>query len=272
MGHALSLEHLTVATVGPLELLDIAAACGCEAVNLRMEPAPYLPVPYYDVIGSPSMRANLRARAGDVGVQVRTVDPFVLREDTTMESLQPYVEAAADLGAMAINTVGYDPDLDRLTDHLAALGEMAAAHGLTTRIELFAFSGVNSLAKALQVVEATGRRDVTLNADVLHLTRTGATMEELARVPRDRIGYAQICDGPASMPSEEQMAEATLERMVPGEGTFDLEGFIRALPEGITIGMEVPSRTLTQQGLTPLEKARHIVAATRDVQRRAEVA
>ena len=84
MGHALSLEHLTVATVGPLELLDIAAACGCEAVNLRMEPAPYLPVPYYDVIGSPSMRANLRAKSRDVGVQVRTVDPFVLREDTTM--------------------------------------------------------------------------------------------------------------------------------------------------------------------------------------------
>lgn len=269
MIHQLSLDHLTVATVGPLELLEIAQACGCAAVNLRMEPAPYLPVPWYDVIGDPGMRAAIRAKAEQTGVAIRTVDPFVLREETTLDRLRPFVDAAADIGAKAINTVCYDPDNQRLVDNLAALAELATASGLGTRVELFAFSAINTLAKAVALLTATGRSDITLNADILHLTRTGASMAELARVPRDMIGYAQICDGPATMPVDEQMAEATLNRLVPGEGAFDLIGFINALPENITIGIEAPSGVLTEQGLTPLEKARRIVDATRKVQREA---
>ncbi|MCA0340360.1 MAG: TIM barrel protein [Proteobacteria bacterium] len=270
MAHRLSLEHLTVAHVGPLELLDIARDCGCAAVNLRMEPAPYLPVPYYDVIGSRTMRADIRARAAGNGVLIHTVDPFVLREDSSRQKLQPYLDSAADIGAQAINVVCYDFDLPRMTANLAQLATDASERGMVTRIELFAFSAINSLAKVVALIEATGRDDVLMNADFLHITRTGGTAAELAAIPRRLIGYAQACDGPAQMPVDQQMAEATLNRLAPGTGEFDMKGLIRALPDDIIIGLEVPSADLTQAGYAPAQKARIIVDAMRRVQAEAE--
>lgn len=270
MPHRLSLEHLTVASVDPLELLDIAEACGCHAVNVRMEPAPYLQVPYYEVIRSPDMQARIRRRSAETGVRVHTVDPFVLREETTQAGLVPFLDAAANIGSSAINVVCYDPDIVRLTANLDALADAAGSRGLDTRVELFAFSAINSLEKALALADAVDGK-VTLNADILHLTRTGARMETLAKAPRGRIGYAQICDGPATKPVDEQMAEATLNRLVPGTGAFDLAGFLQALPADIVVGMEVPSADLTAMGLSPLEKARRIADATRSVMERAVV-
>ena len=84
------------------------------------------------------------------------------------------------------------------------------------------------------------------------------------------IASAQICDGPAH-PSHEQYAyNALYERQLPGEGELPMVDFLAALPPHVTVGVEVPLKSLADQGIPPLERARRALTATRRVLAEAE--
>jgi hypothetical protein len=67
------------------------------------------------------------------------------------------------------------------------------------------------------------------------------------------------------MPADQQLHEALSERMLPGDGEFPLREFVRALPQGVPIGLEVPMQSLKDKGVGPLERARLAVEASRRV-------
>ncbi len=77
------------------------------------------------------------------------------------------------------------------------------------------------------------------------------------------IARAQLSDGPAEMPPDRQFAEAIGDRLIPGEGALPLREFLAALPDGITVGLEVPMTSLQEQGVGPDERVRRTVTATR---------
>ena len=60
--------------------------------------------------------------------------------------------------------------------------------------------------------------------------------------------------------------EAAQERMVPGEGAFPLVGFLRAIPDDVVVGIEVPLRSRRESGMSALERSRLVVNATRNIQ------
>jgi sugar phosphate isomerase/epimerase len=101
--------------------------------------------------------------------------------------------------------------------------------------------------------------------DTLHLMRSGSTVAELAAAEPRWIGGAQFSDGPLTMPADQQLHEALSERMLPGDGEFPLREFVRALPQGVPIGLEVPMQSLKDKGVGPLERARLAVEASRRV-------
>ena len=51
--------------------------------------------------------------------------------------------------------------------------------------------------------------------------------------------------------------------VAPGEGALPLRAFVKALPDAITIDVEVPMKRLADAGVTPLERARRAVEAAR---------
>ncbi|MDB5396728.1 MAG: xylose isomerase protein, partial [Rhodospirillales bacterium] len=59
---------------------------------------------------------------------------------------------------------------------------------------------------------------------------------------------------------ERQFEEALSERQVPGEGELPLGAFVRALPAGIVIGIEVPMTSLRTPKVDPDERVRRAVA------------
>jgi sugar phosphate isomerase/epimerase len=256
--HPLSLDHVTI-DVTPPELLRIAGACGCPMVNLRIHTG-RLPLSY-DFVGNPAMQRETRQRARDLGIAVGVAESFNIGPETRVADFDPGFEAAAAIGAQYVNTHGMDPDHNRQVENFQAFCERASKFGLEVSLEWFRRSVVNSLELALELVRATPR--MVLMVDALHVVRTGAALEQLSAIEHGRIGWMQICDGPAQVTPEYAEAEGRFNRMIPGEGEFPLRAIVAALPPDVPIGVEVPSKAALEAGTTPEQWARKAVGSTR---------
>ena len=180
------------------------------------------------------------------------------------------------LGARSVNAadvLGGDWGVSDAAEGFAALCDRAAEHGLLVHLEWLAWSRVPDLATALEVVTLADRVNGGLNVDMWHCARTETTAADLLEVPGDRVLAVQVDDGPAE--PEEHLIEATLhERLLPGDGSFDLVGYLgalRVIGTSTPVGVEVFSDDL--HALGPAEAAGRAARATRavlsEVERRA---
>jgi sugar phosphate isomerase/epimerase len=180
------------------------------------------------------------------------------------------------LGARSINAadvIGGDWGVADAAASFAALCDRAAEHGLFVHLEWLAWSRIPDLATALEVVTLADRPNGGLNVDMWHCARTGTSADDLRAIPGDRVLALQVDDGPAE--PEENLIEATLhERLLPGEGDFDLLGYLkslRAIGASAPVGVEIFSDVLHASG--PTEAAARAARATRallsEVERRA---
>jgi sugar phosphate isomerase/epimerase len=177
------------------------------------------------------------------------------------------------LGARSLNAadvLGGDWDVTDAAECFAGLCDRAAEHGLLVHLEWLAWSRIADLATALEVVRLADRPNGGLNVDTWHCARTGTSAADLLAVPGARVLAIQLDDGPAQ--AEENLIEATLhDRLVPGEGAFDLPGYLRslrAIGADAPIGIEVFSDELHANG--PIEAARRAADATRALLARTE--
>ena len=170
------------------------------------------------------------------------------------------IDVAARAGArsvVAVEMMGVTPSLDQAAEAFARLCDMAAEHGLPVHIEFLPFGGIPDLTAAWAIVEAAGRPNGGLTLDSWHLFRSGSTLEQLAAIPGDRILTVQINDAPA-LPPADLFAETMSGRMLPGEGAFDLTGFIRTLDRigsKAPIGVEVFSQAQAGQTIEEISTA-----------------
>jgi sugar phosphate isomerase/epimerase len=95
------------------------------------------------------------------------------------------------------------------------------------------------------------------------MDRAGETPASLAALDPGLVAYLQICDAGAERPAlpPDLMAEARGNRLLPGEGVLPLDAMLDALPEGLSIGVEAPTRELA--GLAFNAAAKRAGEATR---------
>jgi sugar phosphate isomerase/epimerase len=123
---------------------------------------------------------------------------------------------------------------------------------------------LNSLEKADRVAARCGSANIGLLIDALHLARSGGTPEAVARLPRERIAYLQLCDAPRALPADmPQRVESLTSRLYPGDGELPLLALIEALPADIVIDVETP--VAADRLLAPEIRAARAAAATRRV-------
>lgn len=269
MKRLLSLDHATTPGLDPLQTVALAHTLDCDAASLRLQPHPAYPANTCDLVRDHAARRALRADVAARGMFVAVASGFELRAGSVVSALQPALEAAADLGARALSVVVYDTDRSRHHDTVGELAARGGKLGLRVLLEFFALSGVDSLPYALELVRGIGHPALGLSMDSLHVTRTGATAAQVAAVPSGLIGHAQLNDGPATLPVDQQLAEASGERLLPGDGAFDLVGFVQALPPEVPIGVEAGSRSAFARGVGMEQHGREAVAAMRRVLARA---
>lgn len=263
-----SLAHLTALELAPPALIDVAAACGYQHVGLRLMPA-VAGGPAYPLMDDQPKLKETTARLDATGVTVADLEIAALRAETVIASFQAFFEAGARLGAKHILVAAYDPDLKRFADNYARFCEAARPYGLTADLEFMPWTSVPNLKQAMRIVDEVNQPNAGLLVDALHFDRSQSLTSDIARIPKGRLHYWQICDGPAERPTttDALMHAARSERLFPGEGGIDLVSLVRAMPPDIIISVETPTFELaktvdaTTRGRRALEGTKRVLAA-----------
>lgn len=170
------------------------------------------------------------------------------------------VATAARIGARSVQVVeisNITVDPEEAITSFGALCDMAAEHGLRAHIEFLPTGGIPDLTSAWRIVEGANRPNGGLTIDSWHFFRSGSTLDQLAKIPGDRIFSVQINDAPAQ-PKADLWEELMTGRLLPGEGDLDLVGLIRtldAIGANIPIAVEVFSEKLNSQPLADTARA-----------------
>jgi len=245
----LALDHITAVDAEPERLIQLARATGCDAVCLFLASMPVLPrMPPFDCIGDAQQRRRVKQALADNGVVVDLAYPFTLTGGADVAGFAPALDCASDLGAGMVNVLHYDRDPLRRVDTFGRFCDLARGFGLKVAVEFYPPSQIGTLHGALDLVSRIGRPGtVGINADLLHLMRSGGTLADLAAAPDGTILYAQIADGPIDAPVDREH-EASAQRMLAGSGGFDIAGFVRALPPDCPVSVEIPRAPSTPAG------------------------
>jgi sugar phosphate isomerase/epimerase len=184
--------------------------------------------------------------------------------------LEDRVWAVADTFGPRVLSVGelvgpdQMPSLDLVADRFGALCDRAAAHGLLVALEFMPFSGIPDLPTGRAIVEAADRSNAGLNVDAYHYFR-GNPDPDVLRAVGDRVFMIQLDDADAEVVGE-LFEDTMLRRRYPGEGSFDLVGFLRILNDaGVQAPKSVEILSSDNQALPVDDAARRAHDATRAV-------
>lgn len=260
-----SIAQLTALPFAPPQMVDLADATGCGACGVRLLPASPGGLHHPMSLGSPLLAETL-ARIRDTGVVVLDLEIIRIGAAFDPGAYGAFFDTGAALGAKHVLVAGDDAEVSRMTAHFAALCEVAAGYGMSCDLEPMPWCPVASVPDALRIVEGADRPNGAVLVDALHFYRSASTLDDVRRLPRSRLNYAQMCDGAVPGPAtvEGLIHDARCERLLPGEGGLGLRALFAALPADLPVSIEIPSDTRAPaMGYT--EWTRRAVDATRRV-------
>ncbi len=218
----------TVCLGGTLpEKLEAAAAARFDSVEIFEN----------DLIACRSSPADIRAMLADLGLTISLYQPFRDFEAQPRERLARNLDRAERkfdlmevLGATALlvcSAVAPDTIDDEAlaAEDLRVLAERAARRGLKIGYEALAWGRrVNRYGQAWRIVERADHPSLGLVLDSFHTLALDDELADLARIPGDRILMVQVADAPRLR--LDPMSWSRHHRCFPGQGEFDLAGFL----------------------------------------------
>jgi sugar phosphate isomerase/epimerase len=255
--------------------LDAAVAGGFDALSMP----PHVALGNSDRGLSPR---RMRAMAEDRGISISDLDggigfmPIALPSNATPRLIRRFglprnqvLDMASELGARRICTVGlFDEGLynvDELIGGFRQLCDDAAARGMSVTLEPMAFFGMRDFRLAAEIVRGAARANGALLFDSWHFTRTGADLSVLPELHKSGPVDVQVNDGAAQPQGGSVMEDSVNHRMFPGDGDFNVTGYLQAIGPGHlrSIGVEIFSAALDT--LPAVEAGRRSGDALRDV-------
>lgn len=262
-----SLAQLTTLTLSPPEMVALAHRAGYDVTGVRLLPAAPGGVAY-PLMDDPAMLRETIARMEDTGTRIFDLEMIRIGDNFNAKDYLPFLDVGAKLGAKAMLVAGDDANEERMIESFASLCDTAHEFGITSDLEFMPWTAVKDLGAAMRIVGGANRPGGGVLVDVLHFARSDSQLEDLEKLPREWLHYAQMCDGPAQGPTTVQglIDAARGDRLLPGEGELDIAAIFRRLPADLPISLEVPSdRRLPNLG--PDLWAREVLAAGQAVTR-----
>jgi sugar phosphate isomerase/epimerase len=158
------------------------------------------------------------------------LDPDDERRTASDRNRRLLWDAAATLGAHHVkvgNIPGTPCPLEQVTERFAELCDDAAQHhdALIT-YEIIPFDvNVNTVEAALAAVGGAGRRNGAIAIDTWHMSKLGIEPDALRAIPSDLLGWVELSDGQFE-DMEDRIDEVVNHRQLPGEGEFDIPGYV----------------------------------------------
>jgi sugar phosphate isomerase/epimerase len=229
---------LSLLDVSPPELVRLAASSGFDFVGIRVLPVTQTE-PCHDLRPGSALLGETLAALDETGLEVRDVEFLLLDGSDQRDVWRDMMRAGQALEASTLTVASALPESPALAETLQEMAADGREWGIRPTLEMISYQGVSTMASAVRLAEASG---CGLLGDTLHLTRTRTSPSALAECA-EFISMLQICDGTAAAPADRHglIAESRGERLVPGEGDFDIAQMIAALPDDVPVSVEVPS-------------------------------
>ena len=247
MKHDYSLAHLTVLSLTPPQVVEVAARTGYRYVGLRMTRVTPDEV-LYDLARDRALMRETKARLAATGIAVNDGELFRMDPTHGPDDFVPELEATAELGAQHVIAQLPDPDRERATARFAKLCDLAKPLGIFVSLEFPHWTETGDLATATKVVRAVNRTNAGILVDMLHFGRSDSSLDELAKLPREWFRFAHVCDAAKEVPPTMAgiIRTARDERLFPGEGGIDVRGILACIPQDIPYALEIPRVALTK--------------------------
>jgi sugar phosphate isomerase/epimerase len=265
----LILSHFSLGRFRPFEeRVRAAAEAGFAAMGLY--------VGDYERLRAEGARdADLRAVLGQHGLRVVEIEALRGWSATGAERAA-YLQAERSAFAMSdvlgpghhVQVIGpYSGTLDHAAEAFAGVCDRAAEHGLAAAIEFLPeMSNIPDAATAMQIVTRAGRANGGICLDCWHHFRGANDDDMLRAIPAEAIFTVQLDDGPRQRVDPDYYTDCTRHRNVPGDGEFDLVGFLRLVGEmGVCLPLSVEVISVDLQPRPAGEVARRLAEATRAV-------
>jgi sugar phosphate isomerase/epimerase len=144
-------------------------------------------------------------------------------------------EAAAALDAHHIKVGNLRRTPASVEQQMEAFGELCAdaayRHNAPLTYELVPSDpNVASLDDVLRIVQGAAAPNGGICLDTWHLGKLGITPDDLRVIPNEYLAYVELSDGMKENMPDLGM-ETTRFRRLPGEGEFDIPGYVRALTD-----------------------------------------
>lgn len=260
-----SLAALTVLDAGPVGQIEAAHAAGFDHVGLRLQP---LVAGDRTIVGDDAAERAVRDALARTGLRVLEIGVFPIAPETQVENWGPTLAFSHRIGARYIVCPVEDADAARRVATLRTLAALAETCALVVLIEFNPYSACRTLAEAAAIARAVQRPNVKLLVDVLHLSRSGGSPDDLRAYDAADIPLVHFCDAPAPQPSGSRSldalrTESRTARLSPGEGALWLDELLAVIVHDTAISVEAPSAAHAH--LSAAERARHALDATRRV-------
>lgn len=221
----------TVCVSGTLDdKLAAAAAAGFDGIELFEN----------DLIVSPWSPAEVRARCADLGLSIYLYQPFRDFEGSppvpfvaNMKRAEHKFDVMAELGVdtmlvcSSVSPAAIDDDA-LAAEQLAALAGRAAERGLRIAYEALAWGRhVNTWDHSWRIVRAADHPALGLCLDSFHILSRSSDLGGIEDIPPGKIFFVQLADAPHLRMDVLQWSRH--HRLFPGQGTFDLPGFVHRL-------------------------------------------
>ncbi len=231
---------LNTSTIRPTPLLEKIRLAG-EAGYTAIEPWNDEVTAYLEQGGS---MPELKRALGDAGLKVVSVialHGWVTAEGAehtrVLDDCRRRMAQALELGSPYI--VASPPrevvDLGHVTRRFVELLEIGKRLGVLPSMEFLGFvDGIKDVDSAWTIASGTGDARATVVADVFHMIRGGGRVDDLLKIPGDRLACFHINDLP---PTPDPLTQKDEDRVMVGEGIADLPRVIANLR---TIGYRGP--------------------------------
>ena len=183
---------------------------------------------------------EVRTIAADLGLAIDMFQPFRDFDGATqahvarsLERMEHKFDTMEELGARLVlvcSSVLPDApgEVSQLAEQFALLAERAGQRGMTVAFEALAWgTRIRRFAQAWEVVRAVDHPSFGLALDSFHTLSLRDDPQPIALIPGDRIVYVQLADAP--WVSTDVLTHSRHHRCFPGQGEFDLVGFMNAL-------------------------------------------
>lgn len=189
---------------------------------------------------------GLRRRVDDSGLRTLAIHAVAIGDDAAVaaEATRPLAEAAGVLGAPYLQVGGAAPLGPALYEATQAVADVAKTAGACLGVEFLPIIPVASIEQTRQLLRSVDAPGSGLVVDTWHFFHGPDDWADLEGLAAEEIVYLQFDDHPP-LESDDLLEETIHRRVLPGEGTFELDRFaktLRAVGFDGVIGLEHLSR------------------------------